>query len=136
MKVLNSRLTGEPLHLIVIPQEDVPNVPGRWQATVEEDLLQLAVITDKAGKEWPAHYHLPTRKHASGTQECWVVISGKVEVTYYDLDHTVLHTEIIPPHGVTLTLNGGHKYKLLEDSVVYEFKSGPYFGPELDKKLL
>ena len=66
-------------------------------------------------------------------QESWVVISGKVKVTYYDLDLSIVDEDILSPGDVSITLEGGHNYLFLEDSVVYEYKTGPYTGIENDK---
>ena len=37
---------------------------------------------------------------------------------------------------VSITLYGGHTYTILEDALVYEFKTGPYTGQENDKIFL
>jgi hypothetical protein len=58
-----------------------------------------------------------------------------VEVTLYDKDDSVQAIKILNQGDVTLTLYGGHGYKILEDgTLVYEFKSGPYEGIEIDKQ--
>jgi len=69
-------------------------------------------------------------------QESWVVISGLIQVTLYDLDNTVLHTDILEPGDVSITLEGGHNYLFMQDSVVYEFKTGPYRGVAHDKIMI
>jgi hypothetical protein len=36
-----------------------------------------------------------------------------------------------------MTFRGGHNYLILEDdTIVYEYKTGPYLGQELDKVFL
>ena len=41
---------------------------------------------------------------------------------------------IVSAGGCTISFWGGHKYECLEDgTVVYEFKTGPYFGKDADK---
>ena len=38
---------------------------------------------------------------------------------------------------MSFTLQGGHNYLILEDdTLVYEFKTGPYEGQEFDKKFI
>ena len=37
---------------------------------------------------------------------------------------------------ISLTFEGGHTYTILEDARVYEYKTGPYEGVELDKVFL
>ena len=54
-----------------------------------------------------------------------------------DLDNTIL-TEIVLNQGdASFTLEGGHTYTILEDdTLVYEYKTGPYEGVENDKIFL
>ena len=52
----------------------------------------------------------------------------------YDLDDTILYTGILEPGDCSVSYYGGHNYMSLEDNTtVYEFKTGPYLGQELDK---
>jgi hypothetical protein len=68
------------------------------------------------------------------TQEAWVVLKGAVAVDYYDEEDNRIGSKIIEEGGVTVTFGGGHSYEsLTDDTLVYEFKSGPYFGRDADK---
>ena len=59
---------------------------------------------------------------------------GAVECIFYDLDDTELARSILKPGDASFTLEGGHNYLILEDNtVVYEYKTGPYEGQEYDK---
>ena len=69
-------------------------------------------------------------------QESWVVLKGKIEVNFYDTNGLLLQSEILGAGDVSITLYGGHGYKILEDSIAFEFKSGPYLGKDLDKKFI
>jgi len=52
----------------------------------------------------------------------------------FDIDGTLLVEEIIYPGDCSMTFEGGHNYEALEDNtVVYEYKTGPYTGVENDK---
>ena len=85
-------------------------------------------------KTFKPHKHIYLTKETTITQESWVVITGRVKVTYYDLDDTILAEEILGPGDLTITLRGGHNYTSLEEgTTVYEFKTGPYFGQAEDK---
>ena len=65
------------------------------------------------------------------------MIFGKVKVYYYDLDKKLICTKIIKAGDISVTLYGGHNYKALsENTLVYEYKSGPYQGIENDKKFI
>lgn len=112
---------------------------GRDDIAPPEKFLQVASIKPSKGKKFDAHYHLWKQpdfdKHIA--QESWVVISGSIKVTYYDLDNSKLSEEIITAKGCSITFEGGHGYEILDDSTqIYEFKTGPYKGKELDKILI
>ena len=91
------------------------------------------------GKTFVPHRHIFKKRtyEKQIAQESWVVIKGKVERTFYDLDDTILETKILNPGDVSFTLEAGHNYKILEDdTLVYEYKTGPYEGQKLDKTFL
>ena len=47
---------------------------------------------------------------------------------------TLLETHILNAGDSSFTLEGGHTYEILEDdTLVYEYKTGPYEGQEKDK---
>ena len=56
----------------------------------------------------------------------------------YDIDNeTILATPILKPGDASFTLEGAHTYEILEDdTIVYEYKTGPYEGQSLDKRYL
>jgi hypothetical protein len=67
-------------------------------------------------------------------QESWIVVKGRVKCFFYDLDDTLLVTSIIGHGDCSMTFEGGHTYEILEeDTIVYEYKTGPYEGQEMDK---
>ena len=70
-------------------------------------------------------------------QERWVVIQGLVLCKYYDIDGKPLTEVVIDEGDASFTLEGGHTYvALCADTMVYEFKTGPYEGQEKDKVFL
>jgi len=89
------------------------------------------------GKTFLPHRHVTCEKTIHITQESWVVISGKVRAILYDVDDTIVSEEILNPGDCSITLRGGHTYEILEDdTLVYEYKTGPYEGVHLDKELI
>jgi hypothetical protein len=111
---------------------------GREQLVDSSEYLQIASLNLKSGESFVAHKHLwkILSDNNNIAQESWVVLKGKIEVTFYDLNDDVLHSEILGPGDVSITLYGGHSYKIIEDSIALEFKSGPYLGKDLDKELI
>lgn len=105
----------------------------------DNNFLQCSVINGTADTAFNAHKHLWKENNFTSriAQEAWVVIKGSVEVVYYDIDNSFITSEIIQEGDVTITLGGGHSYKILEDNtLIYEFKTGPYEGAEKDKVYL
>ena len=65
------------------------------------------------------------------------MIEGKVKVILYDIDDTIIHEDVIFPGDCSITFKGGHNYEILEDdTIVYEYKTGPYQGIEMDKDFI
>ena len=89
-------------------------------------------------KTFKPHKHIwkPGEKECIA-QESWVVIQGKVKCTFFDIDDKVIDEPILQSGDASFTLEGGHTYTILEDdTLVYEYKTGPYKGQENDKEFL
>ena len=136
MKKIYSKIDDSLCHLVIrlnelnTPREDV--IP-------ESEFLQLALLKMEKGKTFRPHYH--TYKDidykTAIAQESWVVLKGKVKVTFYDLDNTILEEPVLEAGDASVTLKGGHNLLILEDdTVVYEYKTGPYYGVEVDKDFI
>ena len=53
------------------------------------------------------------------------------------LDTIISNDTILKAGDASFTLYGGHTYEILEeDTLVYEYKTGPYEGQELDKTFI
>jgi hypothetical protein len=91
-----------------------------------------------AGKTFKPHKHI--WKEGEKTviaQESWVVISGSVAVTFYDLDDSIISQETLNSGDLSMTFQGGHNYiATAPNTFVYEFKTGPYKGQEHDKEFI
>ena len=100
----------------------------------KNEFLQLAILKMQKGKTFKAHKHIIKEKITNIAQESWVVIKGSVKCFFYDIDDTIIEEVILEQSDLSMTFRGGHNYEILEDdTVVYEFKTGPYLGIEFDK---
>ena len=102
----------------------------------ENNFLQLASISLDKDQTFRPHQHIWRDVDYKKTiaQESWVVVEGSVRVDYYDIDGSFISSHILTKGDCTVTLQGGHNYTCLEkDTVVYEYKSGPYEGIKKDK---
>ena len=139
MKQVFSRVEPEKL-LHIINRYD--EIKGRTDIAPTEEFLQLATLKMEKGKTFRPHKHIwkdsPTGHYGKViAQESWVVIKGSVKVHLYDLDDELIEEIVIKEGDCSMTFEGGHTYAILEDdTVVYEYKTGPYEGQKLDKVFL
>jgi len=126
---------GKILHTIV-RKEDL--TPGRKEVVSEDNFIQCAILNMEEGKTFKPHRHIwKERTRNVIAQESWIVVQGSVKCTFYDLDDTIIATPILYPGDASFTLEGGHTYQILEDNtLVYEYKTGPYEGQALDKTFI
>ena len=116
------------LHMI----NRLEDVDGRTDIVPEDQFIQCATMKLEQGKNFQPHYHIKKERTYKEqiAQESWIVIQGSVKCYMYDIDNeTILAT--------SFTLEGAHTYEILEDdTIVYEYKTGPYEGQSLDKRYL
>ena len=101
----------------------------------EDEFLQLSSMKLGKGHTFKPHQHVwKDGEDKVIAQESWVVVNGSVECSFYDTDGTLLSKPILKQGDCSVTLGGGHTYLILEDdTLVYEYKTGPYKGSENDK---
>jgi hypothetical protein len=133
--------TGDLLHEIIRPVSAGSRVSAlhREDFSNPVEFLQGALIEIPAGHSFAPHVHLERERSFSNlrAQETWIVMSGQVEVTYYTDGGIFIAKEVINAGEVSITFRGGHGYRTLSsDARVYEFKSGPYEGQEIDKAFI
>ena len=123
------------LHQLFKP--NFKNGNHRINISPEQESLQVCHLGLANNQTFKAHKHIFYKRDMPMAQESWVVISGKVKIFYYDLNDKIITTRIMSEGDCTITYRGGHNYKsLAENTIVYEFKTGPYFGTERDKVFL
>ena len=136
MKKIYSRVEeGKLLHIINRYYE----IEGRTGVAPPNEFLQLATLKMEKGKTFRPHKHIwkPCPSAQVIAQESWVVIKGSVKVHLYDIDDELIEEIVIRQGDCSMTFEGGHTYTILEDdTVVYEYKTGPYQGVENDKVFL
>jgi cupin fold WbuC family metalloprotein len=131
-----SKVDPSKLLHVVVRKEDL--TPGRVEVVPEDNFIQCALLNMEKGKTFKPHRHIfKERTRNVIAQESWIVIQGSVKCTFYDLDNSILVEPILNPGDASFTLEGGHTYTILEDNtLVYEYKTGPYEGQALDKIFL
>jgi len=131
--LIKSKINDKVLHLVCRLEEFTED---RTELVSPDQFIQCAFLRLSEGKTFRPHKHIwksPNFKRIIA-QESWVVMRGKVKVFFYDTDSVLLETHILNAGDASFTLEGGHTYEILEDhTLVYEYKTGPYEGQELDK---
>jgi hypothetical protein len=133
-RVMNFYSKKNPGHLTHIVYS-ASDFQGRVNLVSPKEFLQVSAIELADKEEFKAHIHTWKECDIDTTvaQEAWVVIKGRVKASLYDEEQNLVGEQDLIPGDCCITLHGGHKYASTEESLVYEFKSGPYLGDSLDK---
>ena len=133
MKLIYSKVNPEKLLHIVYRYSEID---GRTDIAPENQFLQVSSIKQDKGKKYRAHEHIwkDPKTDQVIAQESWIVVDGSVKVYMYDLDGSLLNEDVIVRGDCSITFEGGHNYEIMEDdTIVYEYKTGPYEGVKNDK---
>lgn len=100
--------------------------------TNDNDSQQIGYMNRPSGYVIKPHRHNLVPREVHLTQEVLLIRKGKVRVDFYSDEQQYISSEILLKGDVILLSNGGHGFKMMEDSEIIEVKQGPYCG-ELDK---
>tara|TARA_Y100000114_G_scaffold64383_1_gene58957 strand:- start:5056 stop:5472 length:417 start_codon:yes stop_codon:yes gene_type:complete len=121
----------------VFRRKDFEQVEPRSDLASASEPLQCSALKLNAGTTFRAHKHITIQKITTMTQESWCVVQGKVTAHFYDEQGKHLQDVLLEPGDMSMTFYGGHNYTIEEDNtLVYEYKTGPYMGQEKDKVFL
>jgi len=136
MEKIYSKVQPDKLLHMVVRKEEIKS--GRIDIVSEENFIQCSMLNMEKGKTFKPHKHIwKERTRNVIAQESWVVIQGSVKCIFYDLDDTIIAEPILYPGDSSYTLEGGHNYLIMEDdTLVYEYKTGPYEGQAMDKTFI
>jgi cupin fold WbuC family metalloprotein len=136
MENIYSKVDPNKLLHVIVRKEDL--IKGRIEVVPENNFIQCALLNMDEGKTFKPHRHIwKERTRNVIAQESWIVIAGSVKCTFYDIDDQIIAEPVLQPGDASFTLEGGHTYTILEnDTLVYEYKTGPYEGQSLDKKFI
>jgi hypothetical protein len=120
---------GKPLAYIIRSQM----VPKTTTFLTPSDFKQqVGFVVYPKGGEIQRHVHRPLERHLIGTSEVIVVRQGRCEIDIYSNQRQLVATEQLREGDILLMVDGGHGFRMLEDTVFVEIKQGPYTG--LDEK--
>ena len=112
-------------------------VPAKTVFYSPEDApLQMGNVVHCAGSIIRPHTHLETPRMVEATQEVLFVERGRVRVTLFLPNGSQAYQGELGTGDKILLAQGGHGFEMLEDTVFFEVKQGPYSGYERGKKFL
>lgn len=98
--------------------------------TNEYDSQQLGYMSRQKDYTILPHCHNIVPREVHLTQEVLYIKKGKVRVDFYDNEKKYAFSSILNKGDVVLLADGGHGFKMIEDSEIIEIKQGPYCGEE------
>lgn len=136
MEKIYSKIDPNKLLHMIVRKNDIK--PGREDIVDSVNFIQCSMLNMNEGKTFKPHKHIwKERNRFVIAQESWVVIQGSVKCIFYDLNDEIIAEPILYPGDASFTLEGGHNYLVLEENtLVYEYKTGPYEGQSMDKTFI
>jgi hypothetical protein len=90
--------------------------------------FQIGFVVYPAGGKVTPHVHLPVERHIVGTSEVLIVKKGSCEIEIYNDNREFVAKRSLRAGDIILAVNGGHGFRMQEDTVLLEIKQGPYTG--------
>jgi quercetin dioxygenase-like cupin family protein len=98
--------------------------------TPPEFKQQVGYVVYPAGGKIQRHVHRSLERHLVGTSEVLIVRRGRCEIDIYNNERELVATRQLHQGDIMLMVDGGHGFRMLEDTVFLEVKQGPYTGIE------
>jgi len=135
VKYVYSNVDPDCLLLSYIKKEDI--ISERIDLSPERECLQVSAKKINMGKIFKPHKHNALERNTDQTNESWMFLEGSVRANFYDLDDTLILQEVFKSGDCVVVFNAGHGFDVLEDNtILYEFKNGPYYGQIADKTFI
>jgi cupin fold WbuC family metalloprotein len=133
MYKIHSKINGDLLHFV----NRLSDIQSKRDNLVDnKEFIQCSAMKLDKGDTFKPHKHFERERFEEKyiPQESWMVFRGSVKCFLYDIDDKLLEEIILYPGDASFTLRGGHTYLILEDdTIVYEYKTGPYKDQKNDK---
>ena len=126
-------LDAEGIRLCLVWQK-VDWKEGLCFLTEDHQFLQVGTWWYDKGKILDKHHHNILERKSNLTQECVVILSGRMKVDIYDKKNNFVDNFEVVAGEFAIFEAGGHGYEILEDDTkIIETKNGPFMGIDLDK---
>jgi hypothetical protein len=114
----------------------VDDMPKGNNFITDNDLpMQVGIMHADKTDSYKNHIHkVRNHQYTSISMEYHIIIRGKVRLSLFNDDKTLIKKIILKPNMFSLLVHGGHGYEVLEDdTVMVECKLGNFEGVESDK---
>ncbi len=95
---------------------------------------QVAIMKHPAGHKISRHAHLSSPKQVNGVVETLLVLEGLIEAEFYNKNKELVGVFPLKAGDVAYLISGGHGFRMIEDSKIFEVKQGPYSEKEDKEK--
>ncbi len=106
------------------------NKDGITFVTPDDYSQQLAYMHHPKGYEIVPHIHNQVKREIFYTKEVLILREGKLRCDFYSDEKEYEQSVVIHGGDVLLLVSGGHGFKCLEETIMYEVKQGPYAGED------
>ena len=96
--------------------------------TDPETTFQAGFVVYPAGGEVVPHVHLPVVRTVVGASEVLMVRQGRCIVDVYGEDRSLVASRELRAGDLVILVGCGHGFRMIEDTVLFEIKQGPYNG--------
>lgn len=100
--------------------------------TPPEFKQQVGFVVYSTGGEVARHLHKPLQRQLTGTSEVLILRKGRCIMDVYNNEKELVASRELNEGDIMLMVDGGHGFRMLEDTVFLEVKQGPYTG--IDEK--
>ena len=100
----------------------------------DTEYLQVCAKKMSKGDFFVPHKHNLLTRVTTKTQEGWIILEGKIKARFWDVDDTLIFETSLERGDCAVVFHAGHSFEVLEEgTILYEIKTGPYYGVEKDK---
>jgi mannose-6-phosphate isomerase-like protein (cupin superfamily) len=96
--------------------------------TSADATFQAGFVVYPAGGAVVPHVHLPVVRTVVGTSEVLLVRQGRCIVDVYGEDRSLVASRELRAGDLVIFVGCGHGFRMVEDTVFFEIKQGPYNG--------
>lgn len=132
--IFKSKVNKKPLFLVEKFYKK-KKLKKRYDLTDKNKFLQVSFINLQRKIKTNAHFHLKNTKKTKISSEAWIVMSGKLKVTFYDHDKSKVYEDVLNKGDISILFQGGHSFEpLTKNTSIFEIKNGPYIGSKKEKE--